>query len=71
MVRYLADFADLVIVFLDPDKQALVKSTMECVGSLQERNCQKMHYFITRADTLNSADDRVRAPLHHSFTIFL
>jgi GTPase Era involved in 16S rRNA processing len=59
-IKYLADFADLVIVFLDPDKQALVKSTMECVSSLQERNCQKMHYFITRADTLNSADDRVR-----------
>jgi GTPase Era involved in 16S rRNA processing len=59
-IKYLADFADLVIVFLDPDKQALVKSTMECVGSLQEKNCQKMHYFITRADTLNSADDRVR-----------
>lgn len=59
-IKYLADFADLVLVFLDPDKQALVKSTMECVSSLQERNCQKMHYFITRADTLNSADDRVR-----------
>jgi hypothetical protein len=44
---------------------------MECVGSLQERNCQKMHYFITRADTLNSADDRVRAAQHHSFTMFL
>jgi GTPase Era involved in 16S rRNA processing len=59
-IKYLADFVDLVIVFLDPDKQALVKSTMDAVHSLQEKNCQKMHYFITRADTLNSADDRVR-----------
>ena len=59
-IKYLADFADLVIVFLDPDKQALVKSTMNAVRSLQEKNCQKMHYFITRADTMNSEDDRVR-----------
>jgi len=59
-IKYLADFADLVIVFLDPDKQALVKCTMNAVRSLQEKNCQKMHYFITRADTMNSEDDRVR-----------
>lgn len=60
VILFLADFVDLIFVFLDPHEQALGSRTMEVVKLLNENHYDKMCYYLTKIDTLNSIADLMK-----------
>eukprot|EP00190_Bangiopsis_sp_CCMP1999_P001288 CAMPEP_0198729578 /NCGR_PEP_ID=MMETSP1475-20131203/19728_1 /TAXON_ID= ORGANISM="Unidentified sp., Strain CCMP1999" /NCGR_SAMPLE_ID=MMETSP1475 /ASSEMBLY_ACC=CAM_ASM_001111 /LENGTH=454 /DNA_ID=CAMNT_0044492267 /DNA_START=106 /DNA_END=1470 /DNA_ORIENTATION=- len=54
----MAENMDLVLVFLDPIGQALCSRTMKIVQRLNERHREKLHLYLSKADTIERADDR-------------
>jgi len=57
IILYLADFADLVLVFFDPMGQALCKRTMAVVSRLNENHGAKMRFFLSKADSFEKQED--------------
>ena len=60
VLLFLADYADLIFVFLDPHEQALGSRTMEVVKMLNVDHYDKMYYYLTKIDTLNSLADLLK-----------
>lgn len=54
----LAKEASLVIVFLDPIGKALVRRCMKAVERLSTLHHSKMHYVLSKMDTVTDAHDR-------------
>lgn len=57
VLLFLADYVDLIFVFLDPHEQALGSRTMEVVKMLNEEHYDKICYYLTKIDTLSSIQD--------------
>ena len=53
LLRY-RDYADLILVFMDPIGKALVSRTMNVVKELNKEHYYKMKYYMTKADTVGS-----------------
>ncbi|KAK8804498.1 hypothetical protein WA588_004709 [Blastocystis sp. NMH] len=60
VLLFLADYVDLIFVFLDPHEQALGSRTMEVVKMLNVDHYDKMCYYLTKIDTLNSIADLMK-----------
>lgn len=60
VLLFLADFVDLIFVFLDPHEQALGSRTMEVVKMLNENHYDKICYYLTKIDTLDSISDLMK-----------
>ena len=70
VLLFLADYVDLIFVFLDPHEQALGSRTMEVVKMLnvgvsmridvKVDHYDKMCYYLTKIDTLNSIADLMK-----------
>ena len=60
VLLFLADYVDLIFVFLDPHEQALGSRTMEVVKMLNEDHYDKMCYYLTKIDTLDSISDLMK-----------
>lgn len=60
VLLFLAKHVDLIFVFLDPHEQALGSRTMEVVKMLNEEYYDKMCYYLTKIDTLNSLSDLLK-----------
>ena len=70
VLLFLADYVDLIFVFLDPHEQALGSRTMEVVKMLnvslstgvdkEVDHYDKMCYYLTKIDTLNSIADLMK-----------
>lgn len=56
----LAGHADLIFTFFDPIGQALCARTMRTVEKLCDREGHKMHFFLSKADTVPDETDRQR-----------
>jgi hypothetical protein len=56
----LADYADLIFVFMDPVGQALVSRTMSVVKELNKKYYDKMRYYMTKADTVTKQEDLMK-----------
>ena len=54
----LGNHANLIFVFFDPFGQALCKRTLNIVEQLNQRHGNKMHFFLTKCDTIERVDDR-------------
>ena len=51
-------YADLILVMLDPIGQAMTSRTMEVVSALNQSPCHsKVRYYLTKADTITRQDD--------------
>ena len=60
VLLFLADYVDLIFVFLDPHEQALGSRTMEVVKMLNEDHYDKMCYYLTKIDTMDSISDLMK-----------
>jgi Dynamin family len=62
IVLWLAGVVDLVFVFFDPQIQATCARTMAIVQTLKkhEELSEKVHFFLTKADTMLEEQERVR-----------
>jgi len=56
----LADYADLVLVFMDPLGKALVSRTMQVVKALNKEHYHKLKYYMTKADSVDSQEDLLK-----------
>jgi hypothetical protein len=56
----LADYADLIFVFMDPVGQALVSRTMTVTKELNKKYYDKMRYYMTKADTVTKQEDLMK-----------
>lgn len=50
--------ADVVFVLLDPQGQALCARTMNVIEAMDRVCSDKMHYFLSKSDTVANEDDR-------------
>lgn len=58
---WLADRVDLVFVFFDPHGQAMVERTMDVVKLVKQvNNPEKIHYFLTKADSIATEAERLK-----------
>lgn len=60
--EWFARKSDLILVFLDPQGQALCKRTMKIVKELydQQQNENKVHFVMTKGDVFETDDDRLK-----------
>ncbi|KAJ3244581.1 hypothetical protein HDU77_009828 [Chytriomyces hyalinus] len=56
----LVDEADLVFTFFDPIGQALCSRTMNVVESICQSQGHKIHFYLSKADTIPDESDRQR-----------
>ncbi|KAM9457741.1 uncharacterized protein Hap1MRO34_018886 isoform 1-T1 [Clarias gariepinus] len=56
----LGDMCDLILVFLDPVGQALCKRTLDIVGQLNERQGDRLRFYLSKADEAGGESDRQR-----------
>ncbi|KAM9457742.1 uncharacterized protein Hap1MRO34_018886 isoform 2-T2 [Clarias gariepinus] len=54
----LGDMCDLILVFLDPVGQALCKRTLDIVGQLNERQGDRLRFYLSKADEAGGESDR-------------
>lgn len=54
MIYFLAEQADLILVFFDPMGQALCKRTMNCVENLNKRCSDKIKFYLSKADEVRA-----------------
>ena len=52
--------ADLVLVFFDPIGQTLCKKTMAIVQKIDQICPSKLHFFLSKSDTITSEGDRYK-----------
>ena len=55
---WLGEQADLVFVFFDPIGQALCDRTMNVIEALNKTCGQKLHFFLSKADSIDDESDR-------------
>jgi hypothetical protein len=53
MIYFLAEQADLILVFFDPMGQAC-KRTMNCVGTLNKQSGDKIRFYLSKADEVRA-----------------
>ncbi|XP_078470005.1 uncharacterized protein LOC144732379 isoform X3 [Lampetra planeri] len=59
-IHWLGELADLIFVFFDPMGQALCKRTLNIVERLNERQGDKLRFFLSKADEAGTEVDRQR-----------
>jgi len=61
-IEWFACKSDLILVFLDPQGQALCKRTMKIVKELYDQQlCEnKVHFVMTKGDVFETDDDRLK-----------
>mmetsp|Transcript_42077 Transcript_42077/g.51026 ORF Transcript_42077/g.51026 Transcript_42077/m.51026 type:complete len:459 (-) Transcript_42077:215-1591(-) len=59
-IVWLADYVDIILVFFDPIGQALCKRTVQVIKRLNESHAEKMQYYMTKADQVETETDRQR-----------
>ncbi|XP_028666480.1 sarcalumenin-like isoform X2 [Erpetoichthys calabaricus] len=57
---WLGDQVDLIFVFFDPMGQALCKRTLNIVEKLNEKNNEKLRFYLSKADEVPQENDRQR-----------
>nr|XP_014352882.1 PREDICTED: uncharacterized protein LOC102357408 isoform X6 [Latimeria chalumnae] len=57
---WLGDHVDLIFVFFDPMGQALCKRTLNIVEKLNEKNGEKLRFYLSKADEAGHESDRQR-----------
>ncbi|XP_039623375.1 uncharacterized protein LOC120538044 isoform X2 [Polypterus senegalus] len=57
---WLGDHVDLIFVFFDPMGQALCKRTLNIVEKLNEKNNEKLRFYLSKADEVPQENDRQR-----------
>eukprot|EP00898_Chlorokybus_atmophyticus_P002725 jgi/Chlat1/3453/Chrsp23S03772 len=57
VIVWLADHADLILVFFDPIGQALCARTMDIIQRLNVNHAEKMKYYMSKADQNTHAFD--------------
>lgn len=57
-ILWLGQMADLVFVFFDPIGQALCKRTLNIVEELNDKNVDKMRFYLSKADEAGHEADR-------------
>lgn len=55
MIAFLAEQADLILVFFDPMGQALCRRTMDCVENLNRHCSDKIKFYLSKADEVRCA----------------
>lgn len=59
-IHWLADLSDLIFVFFDPIGQALCKRTLNIVEAMSEKHCERMRFYLSKADEAGHESDRQR-----------
>ncbi|KAK2829611.1 hypothetical protein Q7C36_017601 [Tachysurus vachellii] len=59
-VLWLGDVCDLILVFFDPMGQALCKRTLNIVEQLNEKQGDRLRFFLSKADEAGGESDRQR-----------
>lgn len=57
-ILFLGGMADLIFVFFDPIGQALCKRTLNLVEALNNRHCEKIKMYLSKADEAGHEADR-------------
>jgi len=57
---WLADLSDLIFVFFDPIGQALCKRTLNIVEAMSQKHCERMRFYLSKADEAGHESDRQR-----------
>lgn len=57
-ILWLGDLADLIFVFFDPIGQALCKRTLNLVEKMNEKQGDRIRFFLSKADTAGHESDR-------------
>jgi len=59
-MHWLADLSDLIFVFFDPIGQALCKRTLNIVEAMSQKHCERMRFYLSKADEAGHESDRQR-----------
>ncbi|XP_046840970.1 EH domain-containing protein 1-like [Xenia sp. Carnegie-2017] len=59
-IFWLGNTADLIFVFFDPIGQALCKRTLNIVEKLNEKQADRIRFYLSKADTAGHESDRQR-----------
>ena len=59
-ILWLGQLADLIFVFFDPIGQALCKRTLNIVEALSRTHCDRMRFYLSKADEAGRESDRQR-----------
>ncbi|MCI4384892.1 hypothetical protein PGIGA_G00044070 [Pangasianodon gigas] len=59
-ILWLGDVSDLILVFFDPMGQALCKRTLNIVEQLNERQGDRLRFYLSKADEAGGESDRQR-----------
>ncbi|KAF5903236.1 sarcalumenin-like isoform X1, partial [Clarias magur] len=59
-ILWLGEVCDLILVFFDPMGQALCKRTLDIVGQLNERQGDRLRFYLSKADEAGGESDRQR-----------
>lgn len=49
-LEWFADKCDLILIFFDPNGQALCKRTTSLIAKLHEKNQSKLNFYMTKGD---------------------
>ncbi|KAG1967705.1 EH domain-containing protein [Pimephales promelas] len=59
-ILWLGDLCDLILVFFDPMGQALCKRTLSIVEKLNEKQGDRLRFYLSKADEAGGESDRQR-----------
>jgi GTP1/Obg family GTP-binding protein len=59
-LEWFTHHSDMILVFFDPQGQALCKRTMKLISRLYPENQNKMQFLMTKGDIFDSDDDRLK-----------
>ncbi|KAM8845754.1 uncharacterized protein AB9W97_000751 [Spinachia spinachia] len=60
VIMWLGDLCDLVLVFFDPMGQALCKRTLNIVERMNEKQGDRLRFYLSKADEAGGESDRQR-----------
>ncbi|XP_037112922.1 uncharacterized protein si:ch211-11k18.4 [Syngnathus acus] len=60
VVLWLGDLCDLILVFFDPMGQALCKRTLNIVEALNDKQGDRLRFYLSKADEAGGESDRQR-----------
>lgn len=60
VILWLGNLCDLILVFFDPMGQALCKRTLNIVESLNEKQGDRLRFYLSKADEAGGESDRQR-----------
>lgn len=59
-IVWMADYVDIILCFFDPIGQALCKRTVDVIKRLNVNHAEKMQYYMSKADQVETELDRQR-----------